>query len=189
MWRQFWAQRYAWYLLLLGVVSLLALLLGRREKRSLQAFARENGFAFQENVDPLELGLYETAFFGRFDTARNVVSGRWKGVIFAYFEHGRVSGRGSRRATQTVVAFAIGVKGLGHPPRTPVDGWSLSKSSTYLFMLRETDAAGREKHVLDAPAKPPALANGKNPPYQELLDTYLIRFIDAAYSVYRQALE
>ena len=105
-----------------------------RPRKELQDFAVVKGFEYKEQVDPVELGLCDTQFFGRFDVARDVIIGDIDNVRFIYFEHDRASGRGGNAVVRSVVVFEIAAEIQGLGSHYAGDGWSFEKSGTHLFL-------------------------------------------------------
>jgi hypothetical protein len=191
MWKQLFRERSTWYLLIAAACCLVYSFFSRRsERRALQKFASANGYRFQEGIDPLELNLYETSFFGRFDAARNVVRGVWKGINFVYFDHHKASGHGSKASTQTVVAFEIGPKEQERLPKATVDGWSVEKSSTHLFLwLNEDTEDEKEDSESDDGVRTSDRSNAGESSDRNSYQRYLNGFLGSAYAANRRALE
>src|SRR5258708_3197554 len=78
--------------------------------KATREFAATRGYDYAERVDPAQLDLYATSFFGRFDVARDVISGVREGTRFTYFDHDRASGRGGDALMRSVVVFETEAK-------------------------------------------------------------------------------
>ena len=104
-----------------------------RANPAMQQFGSSRGFEFREKVDPLDLDLYETSFFGRFDVARDVLTGTLDNVHFTYFEHDRASGRGESALVRSVVAFDT-PGSQSSDRKYSIDAWTLEKSAGHMFL-------------------------------------------------------
>src|SRR5437879_1405193 len=56
-------------------------------RRKIQEFALTRGFEYAETLDPTQLDLYAASFFGRFDVARDVITGVLDKTRFICFSH------------------------------------------------------------------------------------------------------
>jgi hypothetical protein len=123
-------------------------------KSSIREFALSRGFEFDEQIDPVEWNLYETSFFGRFDVARNAVTGELDHTSFKYFEHDRAAGRGADAVVRSIVMFRVDPVSARFNPHSCAKGWTVEKSDGRLFMWRskvkEPVQANEMKPFLDA---------------------------------------
>lgn len=58
-------------------------------RANVEKFALARGFEYAKTIDPNELDLYATSFFGKFDIVRDVVVGVLDSEKFVYFDHDR----------------------------------------------------------------------------------------------------
>src|SRR5579872_6464456 len=105
----------------------------RGPRKATQEFASTKGFDYVEQLDPIQLDLYATSFFGRFDAARNVITGVVDATRFTYFDHDRASGRGENSLMRSVVVFETNSKAEDCGPKHASDGWMSEKSGSHLF--------------------------------------------------------
>jgi hypothetical protein len=108
-------------------------------RANVKKFALARGFEYAKTIDPNELDLYTTSFFGKFDIVRDVVSGTLNNKKFVYFDHDRASGRGEKALMRSVVAFETKDDTLHFIPSTATNGWKFDKSSTHFFLWRWSD--------------------------------------------------
>jgi hypothetical protein len=107
-------------------------------RKEIQEFTSTRGFDYAKELDPTQLDLYATSFFGRFDVARDVITGVVDKTRFVCFSHDRTSGRGENAVIRSVVAFEVAPKG-DYSPTLASSGWKFEKSSTYFFLWRWND--------------------------------------------------
>ena len=126
--------------LLVAAAFLIAIWFFRRKVRQEERkFAAEHGFQFQDRIDPAELNLYETSFFGRFDTATDVTSGTIDGAGFVHFVQGIASGHGHKASSRDVVAFDAVSGSPDSEPTSCGNGFTMEVSHGRVFMWQEED--------------------------------------------------
>jgi hypothetical protein len=108
-------------------------------KSSMREFALSQGFEFDEQIDPVAWNLYETSFFGRFDVARNAMTGERDHTTFKYFEHDRAAGRGADAVVRSIVVFNVGPRSSRYDPHSGDRGWTVEKSDGRVFMWRSKE--------------------------------------------------
>jgi hypothetical protein len=121
-----------------------------RPRREIREFALARGFEYARKMDPAQLDLYATSFFGRFDVARDVITGVLDKTKFIYFDHDRASGRGDKALMRSVVTFEVSAKTGDCSPTSASDGWMFEKSGTHLFLWRWNDKQPKPTQEIEA---------------------------------------
>ncbi len=119
-------------------------------RKEIREFTSTRGFDYARKLDPAQLDLYATSFFGRFDVARNVITGAVDETRFIYFDHDRASGRGGSGVVRSVVAFEAPPKAEDCGPTSAFNGWMFEKSGTHLFLWRWNDKEPKAAHEIEA---------------------------------------
>jgi hypothetical protein len=126
-------------LLVAAAVWLYGWIRSRKDKQGFRQYVSTLGFEYQARINPAELDLYATSFFGRFDIAKDVISGTIDGVKFVHFLQETASGRGNKAGLRAIVAFDVGPDTADRQPETCTDGFTLEVSNRRAFMWREQD--------------------------------------------------
>lgn len=140
MWKTLYPYRDILYLAIPAALWLLARFWSHKTDNEMQVFASSRGWEYRTQIDPAELNLYATSFFGRFDTAEGVLSGVLDGTSFSHFVQRRTSGHGHKADSREIVVFDIGAGVPDHEPTPCSDGFTIEVSSGRAFMWREQDA-------------------------------------------------
>lgn len=108
-------------------------------RANVEKFALARGFEYAKTIDPNELDLHATSFFGKFDVVRDAMSGTLNNRKFVYFDHDRASGRGEKALMRSVMAFETRGETVQFTTSTATSGWKFDKSSTHFFLWRWSD--------------------------------------------------
>jgi hypothetical protein len=120
-----------------------------RSRNEIREFTSIRGFDYTERLDPAQLDLYATSFFGRFDVARDVITGAVDETRFIYFDHDRASGRGGSAVVRSVVVFEMASKAGDCGPTSASDGWIFEKSGIHLFLWRWNDKEPKAAYEIE----------------------------------------
>ncbi|MGE5321633.1 MAG: hypothetical protein ACM3SW_02140 [Actinomycetota bacterium] len=137
MWKALNSYRDILYVAIPAAVWLFLRFWRRKADNEMQVYASSRGWQYRTQIDPAELDLYATSFFGRFDTAESVLSGVLDGTGFSHFVQRRASGHGHKADSREIVVFEIGDGTPDHGPTPCSDGFTIEVSNGRAFMWRE----------------------------------------------------
>ncbi|HWG51263.1 MAG TPA: hypothetical protein VN669_16300 [Candidatus Acidoferrales bacterium] len=119
----------------------------RRGANEMQLFASSRGYEYSTQIDPVELDLYSTSFFGRFDTAEGVLTGVLDGTSFSRFVQRSASGHGHKALSREIVTFEVGADTPDHKPTRCSDGFTMEVANGRAFLWRNHDDSDEDEEL------------------------------------------
>ncbi len=124
------------YAVVVVVLTLSLLYVIRKRRQQMEAYAAEHGFQFVRKINPADLDLYSTSFFGRFDSAEDVTYGDFQDVPFVHFLQHTSSGHGHKAGYRIIVMFNLGSDATSRGPKPCGHGFVMEVVDGRAFLWR-----------------------------------------------------